>query len=65
MPMSRLTLPEHRERFRWLHEPPPRQLAEALGLAPTPDSGDRTIALRAGSASETTGAADPQGAADA
>jgi hypothetical protein len=36
--MSRLTLPEHRERFRWLHEPPRWQLADALELTTAPDS---------------------------
>jgi len=36
--MSRITLPEHRERFRWLHEPPRWQLADALELTTAPDT---------------------------
>lgn len=36
--MSRLTLPEHRERFRWLHEPPRWQLADALEITTAPDT---------------------------
>lgn len=36
--MSRLTLPEHRERFRWPHEPPRWQLADARELTTAPDS---------------------------
>lgn len=36
--MSRRTLPEHREHFQWLHEPPRWQLADALELTTAPDS---------------------------
>ncbi|NTW42007.1 MAG: DUF1349 domain-containing protein [Cellulomonadaceae bacterium] len=36
--MNRITLPEHRERFRWLHEPPHWELADALELTTAPDT---------------------------
>jgi hypothetical protein len=36
--MSRLTLPEHRERFRWLHEPPHWQLDDSLTFTTAPDT---------------------------
>jgi regulation of enolase protein 1 (concanavalin A-like superfamily) len=36
--MSRITLSEHRERFRWLHEPPNWQLADTLAFTTAPDT---------------------------
>jgi regulation of enolase protein 1 (concanavalin A-like superfamily) len=36
--MSQITLPEHGERFRWLHEPPHWQLADTLTCTTAPDT---------------------------
>jgi regulation of enolase protein 1 (concanavalin A-like superfamily) len=36
--MSRITLPQQRERFQWLHEPPHWQLGDALELTTAPDT---------------------------